>query len=154
MSAICFGIAEINDPVRAKAYQDNIIHIAHTHGRGVSFSIDWEEPLLAHYSDAHVIADFRDSPTESNCEMLIIPDHWRYHDQRNELPFRQRMALFQEIAEWADAQGYPIEFFIGNSGTDWDEFETVVIPTKRLTELLMKTVGKSGSDADIHIIVR
>ena len=154
MSAICFCITEIKDPVQIKRYQDKIINIANIYGRGVSFSIDWEEPLLERYADAYIIADFHDSPTESNCEMLIMPDHWQYNNKRNELSFRQRMALFQDVAAWATVQGYSMEFFIGNSGTNWNEFETIIVPAKHLTNVLIETVGESGSDADIHIVVK
>ena len=151
MSSICLCVTEGKDKNETLFYR--LANIVKAHGRGVVFSIDWSEPIVDMLKDKYIVASISDCPNLSNCEMLLLPDGEYYNGYTNRLMFRERMKVLQDIADLLIECNRCVEFYIGHSGTNPDEFSDVIVKRSNLTEYLTTTVGKEGTEDARHIVI-
>lgn len=151
MSLICLCITNIYGTDRTM-YKHCLAEIVKKYKRGVLFHIDWTEPIIEGLKEEFSFF-LTDSPNCIDCEMLLLPDKWCYGGNSNNSTFQQRMQFLQDIADILIKNSYQIEYYIGLSGTYPSEFQEVSVKCQYLTEYLTNTIGQTGADDGIHIIV-
>lgn len=151
MSWICLCMTEVYDQV--DLYEEQLREIAAKHLRGISFSIDWKEPIFECKKGEMLIFSLSDGPAQENCEMLLLPDGWYVNGRTNWQPFPQRMVVLHEIASMLLERMHRVEFYIGLSGTQPDEYVTRSVQQSGLVEELCETVGREGGEAGVHLVV-
>ncbi len=125
--------------------------IACRYERSMSNHIDWEEPILLNMKDDDFVININDSSESPNCEMLLLPDGWYVNGRTNNIPFRNRVRFLEELAEAIIETDHAVSFYLGLSGTVFDEFENCEVEQSKLGEFLTQLVGKTGVDTGFHI---
>lgn len=153
MSSFCLCVTNIQEKMKM-FYEQRLCNIAQHHKRGIVFSIDWFEPTVSLRGKNSFFANLLDSPVSDNCEMLLLPDGWYYNGSTNVLGFRRRMEFLQDIANELVAENGFVEFYIGCSGTELQEYRSILIKNENLIDCLEMLFGVSGIDEGIHIVVQ
>ena len=153
MSTICICVVNTRDDDTKFRVVESLQSIANASGRGVSFSIDWEEPLLSFLDETCCIAAFYDNPDLRNCEMLLLPDNWTINGFTNVLPFKIRARFLNDVASVLLKFNNYVDFYIGLSGTLPDEFINITVKREDLVNYLFETIGITGPDGGQHIRV-
>lgn len=155
MSLICLCVTDINDQEEVLIYQDRLLGITKRHSRGVTFSIDWCEPIVETLKEGTMIINLVDSMDSDNCEMLLLPDGWYYGAHTNKFSFKQRMKFLYDVADVLLMDGHKAEFYIGLSGTNPDEFVEKTVRQDNFIDVLALTIGQAETDEtqDYHIVV-
>ena len=123
MSRICIGVLHNNDitPDRLRGELQTLL--ANTN-LTISYKLSYNEPLLRHYVDKTcLIFSFSDNSHYDTCEMLLLPDNCFYNGIENMVPFHKRMQNVEAILTKILEHGSMIDLFIGDSGTQMNEFE-------------------------------
>lgn len=153
MSRICIGICEDITVAESEVFQHNIERIVASYGYGVFFSLQYIEPLLLHYSDSIFLFSLADSFVYDNCERFLLADIDLYNGEKSRTPFRTKMLVIYEIALLFYKKHHTIEFFIGNSGEDYNDYITYNIQPDKLLDLLDILNLNTSMQPSIHIIV-
>ncbi len=152
MSLFCLCVVEdIKETDEIVLYTQQIEVLARCYKIGVKFCVDWSEPIISHIKKGSLIINILDSPESDNCELFLLPDGWSINGQTNMVSFIERMKFLQDISTVFNNRNYPIDLYLGESGTNFDEFLTISLNSKSLPEYLSKTVGTYGVEAGVHI---
>jgi hypothetical protein len=116
MSNICIGLIRAAQ-IEHQQLREILIKVTHEVGVGVSFNLDWDEPIWDTCDENMLFFSICDSSISADCEMLFLPDGWFYNGKTNPIPLAYRMEFLQKIASVVLSMGYPIEFYVGTSGT-------------------------------------
>lgn len=151
MSKICIGVI-LDCPLNLFELQNNLKKKGRKYGIGISFDLNYQEHFMEYYSDQTAIfVDFNDNENSSNCEMLLLPDDCCYNGLQNEIPFNDRMLHLKNISEYLITQNLHFELFIGDSGTEYYEFQEYHI----IIDDFLNTIQKNCSCYeinDLHIV--
>ena len=151
MSRICIGILNgsfvtpkiLDDELRCLLEQTNIL---------LSYGISYDEPLLEQYACRDVIAlNFSDKNGRGTCEMLFLPDNCCYNGNENTVPFYERMQNIERILTAILKYCPSFDLFIGDSGTQFHDFEEVPIPIQ--TFLPLSSILNTSIPPDLHLIL-
>lgn len=154
MSSFCLCIVEgIREKDKTVFYAKLIENLAKHYKRGITFTIDWTEPIASHIEKDALVINILDSLKTDNCELFLLPDGWYFNGQTNYLSFKKRMRFLQDICNVFNNENYCINLYFGQSGTDPSEFLDVTLKNNDLAEYLTKTIGTYGIDDGIHICV-
>lgn len=154
MSSFCLCVVEgIREKDKTVSYVQQIEILAKYYNRGITFTIDWTEPLASHIEKDALIINILDSPETDNCEVFLLPDGWYCNGETNYLSFRERMRFLQDICNIFINENYCIDLYIGQSGTNPSDFLEVTLKNNDLVEYLTKTVGTYGVEDGILISV-
>ena len=154
MSKICIII--INNPADYNpAIRKNVASIIERHGLGVFFDSICDEPLLTCFSN-HCSIEIADTPSNNNCEMFLLPDSCYFNGKNNSYSFKNRMKILQEIIEFLYDSKFKLDLFLGDSGTDYDEFKTIKSLPHQLAEILCNNYydNELCVTNDLHVIIR
>lgn len=152
MSLICIGVALLQSPNIAIIKQ-KLSEVAVRHKRGITFGIDWYEPITDFINEDSFLFSLTDSPENDNCEMLLLPDNNFLNDKTNELPLGMRLQLLQDLSKVIIATGHYVEYYIGLSGTLTAEYDTFMVRNHDLPIFLEKVISSSAPSYAIHLIV-
>lgn len=153
MSLICLGIVKLSLLDHGKRIQDELKKVAAMHNRGICFKIDWYEPLVDTLENIHSIFSLTDSPESDNCEMLFLPDGCYCNEVSNNSSIFERMQYLQNLATIVLSNGHSIEYYIGNSGTLIDEYETISVQCTELSQCLVRKLNITDVPYAIHLKV-
>ena len=152
MSKICLGIL-CNKRTTLSALRNQIKSVVESAGFGCFFDFSYKEPLLnAYLLDNYVIFSIADNSTYDNCEMLLLPDGCMINGNENVCGFELRMKQMQDILKPILEIEAKIELFLGESGTQFDEFDEYEIT---LSDFLQITKQLNRIDSpDLHLILK
>ena len=119
-----------------RIYQHRLENIAREHGRGVTFSVNWPEPIVEYLKGRYMLINLLDEEGCDNCQKLLAPEEGGYGAYTNNIALKQRMKFLQDIADALLDGKHKAEFYIGLSGTNPDDFLEVVVNQKDLIEYL------------------
>ena len=89
-----------------------------------------------------MIVNLLDDIACDNCEMLLLPDGWFFASKTNKLSFKQRMEFLHDIAALLLASNHSVEFYIGSSGTNPDEFLEISVKQAGFIDALALLIGE------------
>lgn len=138
---------------KTEKYKEELERIAKRNRRGISFVIDWDEPVVELHKKDFLIANLTDQNDSDICEMLILPEGWYYNGETNVDSFLQRMCYLYEIAEYVLMDEPTVDFYVGSSGAEPNEFVCYETNLEHFLCCLTDTIGQSGTSKDIHIRV-
>ena len=147
MSKICLALITNKSP--EKEVIARIKSIVNRVGYEVFFYDRMEEPIIDAYRNSYIIS-FADSKNHDNCEMLLLPNGWYYNGITNSLTFIFRMGVIKRVINELIGQGCHVEFFVGDSGTLYDEFCHYECNINEFSQLIA-TKYADGIDIDLHI---
>lgn len=153
MSMVCIGYVYAPKS-SAEQYPRELIDIAKTHNRGIRFDIDWEEPFLHNLDKDMLCFSLSDSQSNDNADVLFLPDGWYINGETNDTPFVERMKFLCDVAK-ASLYAYErMGFFIGTSGTLYNEFYQSTVSLDNLLSLLTNSIGMLGDEIALHVQVQ
>ncbi len=151
MSLFCFfaisSISEDNKLLLNNPYLEKIAQFYHIE---LNTSVGWSEPILTCIDKKSVLLNISDENT-TNCELFLLPDGWYYNGKTNNIRFRHRMFLLQTISSFFICFKKGTSLYIGESGTNVDEFLTTSIRYELMTDFLDSTIGKNGVVGGLHV---
>lgn len=154
MSLICLCVVEtIKMKLETEFYTQYLDMLAKQHKRGIKFCVDWSEPLLSSIQKDSFVVNVVDNPQADNCEMFLLPDGWYSNGNTNKVEFRERMKFLQELSGFFISRKHNVELYLGQSGTNLEDFFDVTLKINDLVDYLLKTVGVDGADDGVHISV-
>ena len=154
MSLFCLCVVEnIRTKNEIVFYTQQIEIRAKHYKRGIKFFVDWSEPLMSHIQKDALVINILDCPEADNCELFLLPDGWYSNGQTNTLTLRERMKFLQNISKVFINGEYKVDLYLGQSGTDQEDFFDVTLKSNDLVDYLTKTVGINGVDDGLHINV-
>lgn len=154
MSKICV-IVITNDVITSKSLvKEDLKKVASQYGNGIWFYEKYNEPFIKHYCSYFVIS-FSDGPIYDNCEMLLLPDKCSYNGKINRNSFYDRIKIIEDTAKYLNTLGYAIEIFIGESGTEYEEFLKIECSLDDITNVICQNFFNEGyfCENDLHIIL-
>lgn len=153
MSLICLGITCPNTPDEFEKLKQQLSLVAVKYRRGITFKIDWHEPLVDALVDYGMIFSLSDSPESDNCEMLLLPDGCYFNEQTDNISLQKRMLFLQELSKVIIATGHSVEYYIGLSGTLTAEYDTFMVQNRDLPLFLEKVISSFSPIYAIHLVV-
>lgn len=124
MSKICIVVIKNHNYLETDKIKEQIKMLFNNCGLGVFFEVAYSEPFLERYkNDEHLIFSISDNFEFDNCEMFLLPDRCKYNGQTNNIPFEKRMCDLKRIIEIILSFCHNIEIFIGDSGTNFEDFQ-------------------------------
>lgn len=151
MSLFCLCIVHNVKKNEKNFYTQQIETIAKHYNCGVKFSVDWREPIFSYIQKDSLVINVLDNPQADNCELFLLPDGWYFNGQAAKITFRERIKLLQDIANFFIDRKYGIDFYLGQSGTQIDDFLKVALKANDLTDYLTKTIGINGIEDGLYI---
>lgn len=130
-----------------------ISRIVNKYGYSVFWGIDWVEPIITTLPSTVLLCNIADTSESNNCEMLLLPDGWYFNGRANTIPARTRMQVLEDVAEYVIDQGYPIEFFLGDSGTLANEYKHVHIDCHQLSDFLCNRLEEIDMDFSLRVTI-
>lgn len=154
MSKICAVVIANSTIIDKASIKNELRRIASQYGKGIWFYEKYEEPFVKHFSKCFVIS-FSDSTVYDNCEMLLLPDGCSFNGKINNNSFCERMKVIEEATKCLNALGYNSEIFIGESGTDYEEFSEIKCSSDNISDIIYKNYTDSYGvrENDLHIIL-
>lgn len=90
----------------------------------VFWDASYEEPFLERYCEEnHIVFSLSDEEAYDNCEMLLLPDQNLFNGRTNPVSFSRRMEILADFLEQILVNHDVVDLFVGDSGTDYSEFE-------------------------------
>lgn len=120
---------------------------------GINYSVDWLEPIMMHFKEHSILLSISDSPMSSNCELFLLPDGWFVNGFTNEIRFKERMIVLQEISALFPIDQFDVNLYLAQSGTCCEDYTYIELKSSQLADYLTDTIGKQGIDMGIHIHV-
>ena len=154
MSRFCFCVISYNNDCEKKQLEERICIIVHNHNYGVTFGIDWDEPVVSSLKTNTLLVNITDSIDDPNSDMFLLPDEWILNGRRNTRCFNERMQILNDLASEFNSERRSVEFYIGDSGTEKSEFINIEVSKSQLVEVLKKTIGRLGDMIDVHIVLK
>ena len=153
MSLICIGVTHPNSPEQFVNLKKKLLRVAANNGRGISFQIDWHEPIVDALAHSDMMFSLSDSPKQEMCEMLLLPNGWYCNGETNSSSLQTRMCLLQELAAAILSDGLPVEYYIGLSGEPMEEYDTFTFTVSELPSKLENLIDSFTCEYAIHLIV-
>ncbi len=154
MSSVCLCTIENHiSKSEIRYFVTELKKIAQYYNRGIKFEIDWKEPLVSQLPINSFVMDIKDSLLDENCEYLLLPDGWFFNGKTNELTFRSRMMVLEEISDLFTQKNYVVHFYFFDSGEDIDDFSTIKIRQSSFVNYLSDTIGIKGVESGVHICI-
>ncbi len=128
MSKICFLILSCKDADHARMesiVQNQLSKV----GYRAFFESSYNEPLLARYMDKSIACSISDSALYDNCEMLLLPDQCWINGKTNDTSFLYRMKALGKALSEIEKYTETMELYMGESGTDPEDFDEMIIST-------------------------
>ena len=148
MSQICICVANQNSIEK----MGKIKELLHRCGLFVFNELFYVEPCLRKaQSESKVILSISDDAQFNNCEMLLLPDNCFYNGRSNNIPFSERMQLLKDVFELIVDKNSPIELFVGDSGTPYNDFEHHKITLQDF--LTVSANLNSVTPPDLHLVI-
>ena len=154
MSNICIGLIRAAQ-TEHQLLMEMLLKITHEVGIGVSFNIDWNEPIWDECDENMLFFSICDSSISANCEMLLLPDGWFYNGKMSSIPFADRMIFLQAIAAAVLNMGYSIEYYVGISGTLIEEYCESSVPLHNVADFITNNLYSYTDYVthSLHVIV-
>ena len=154
MSTICIAVLQDQKPINQRAKKE-LCDILQNKGLYCFFDLKYREPFLENIGKYQCVSISDDSEFD-NCEMFLLPDRCFYNGKTNLLPFSNRMSVLEDVTSVLQKNEYQVEWFIGDSGTPFDEFQTLECLTCDLSKVISQNFFdfKTAVQKDIHIIVK
>lgn len=154
MSTVCMFVISTINSTTINITKNKISDFAKSNNRGVTFCVDWQEPLLSAFTDEELVVSLKDSPNNTNCEMMLLPDNWYINGLTNSSPFSERAKFLKAIASIILEIVNSVDLYIFTSGTPAEELIKTTSKCECLVKCLVETVGEYGPDMGLHIVVR
>ena len=151
MSLFCLCVIDNFDKEDLLTYTNQIEMHAKEYNRGIKYEVDWPEPIVEHIKKDSLIINIVDCPENDNCEMFLLPDNWYFNESTNKLPFKDRIKFLQDISELFINNSCSVDIYLGQSGTNPEEFIDVWLKNSDLVDYLTNTIGVYGIDDGVHI---
>lgn len=152
MSLLCLYFIENISEKDKKLCVQQIENNSKSYNCGVKFCIDWQEPFISNIVKENTfIVNIIDSPTKDNCDFFLIPDAWFINGKTNDIAFNKRMFFLEEIARVFLNINCSVDLYIGQSGTELEDFTYVLLNNKNLVDYLSKSIGIYGAEDALHI---
>ncbi|MBQ8210088.1 MAG: hypothetical protein IJZ35_05860 [Clostridia bacterium] len=151
MSKFCIGI--INS--KSSAQQKNkIVRLLQENGLACFFEFDYIEPFLKKYlNQEKQFFSISDSNDFDNCDCFLLPDNCYYNGRQNNIPFENRMEIIVATAREILETKKEVEFFIGDSGACFDDFEHHNVDINSFKNLLLQKMNNFNC-TDLHFVVK
>ena len=118
---------------------------------GVFFYDKVDEPWDVNY-EGFLKISIADSFKFDNCEMFLLPDNCYYNGHTNKTPFIERMDIISDIVSTLKEQMCEVELYIGDSGTEKEDFIGMQCSVKDLANMLNENcIDNNLQDNDLHI---
>lgn len=118
---------------------------------GVFFYDNLDEPWDIYYNGFLKIS-IADSFEFDNCEMFMLPDNCYYNGHTNKTPFIERMDMISDIVSTLKEQMCEVELYIGDSGTEKEDFIGMQCSVKDLANMLNENcIDNNSQDNNLHI---
>ena len=151
MSRFCIGIINLQS---LKECKNIIINILEENNLACFFEFDYIEPFLKKYiNEEKQFFSISDNKDFDNCEIFLLPDNCYFNGIQNHIPFDKRMGVLVDISNEILKSAEKIEFFIGDSGASFDEFENLDVNINSFKSNLLQKVNDYNCK-DLHFIVR
>ncbi|MBQ7603801.1 MAG: hypothetical protein IJU75_02490 [Clostridia bacterium] len=153
MSLFCFfaisSISEDNKVLLNNPYLEKNAQFYHIE---LNTSVGWSEPILTCVDKKSVLLNISDENT-TNCELFLLPDGWYYNGKTNNIRFRDRMFLLQTISSFFTALKKDTNLYIGESGTNAEDYLTISLHYEMVADFLNSTIGQHGVMGGLHVII-
>lgn len=153
MSLICLCVTDNIEEKETMFYKESLTKLVNCYECGVVFSINWTEPIVEYLKDVGFVFGLVDYWGSNNCEMLLLPDGWYHNGYTNDVVFKERIQLLADVANMLLERGHRVEFYIGCSGMEPEDFFDSEIKCSYFIEFLEKTIGTEGAEIGLHITV-
>lgn len=154
MSSLCLFVADLVEVNDIKSLKKALCDISKKFERRIDFSIMWEEPMFFEFNvNDKLFFSISDSPDCDNCEMLFLPDGWVYNGKSNSINFKNRMSYLQCITDCVMESCQKLDIYIGQSGTEVNEFSNILVKRCFLSQILTETIGINGTESGFHFVV-
>ena len=153
MSSVCIFVVGKNECCVIDLIRNKVSAFAASNDRGANFCIGWEEPLCGMSLDGKLVISINDSPTDANCEMLLLPDNWHFNGVTNSSLFCERAAFLRGVADILLEFADDVELYIFESGSLAEDLAVSAVKTDNLVKCLAETVGKNGADLGVHFVL-
>lgn len=153
MSMICIGVVWPVAKINLPQFTTQLIQMAHSYSRSVSFNLNWDEPIFSSFSDEVIAFSVEDGIQMGNCEFLLMPDGFYLNNITDSAPFRDRINILQDIASLVVKQNCQIEFFIGDSGSLRSEYKDYYVQVDTMLTLFEQTFTEDHYGEAMHVIV-
>ena len=154
MSRICICAIKIpkDDFV---CIEDNIKSKLNSVGLHYVNTFEYAEPFLSNINQYDFsLFSISNSYMDNSCEMLFLPDNWLFNGRRNDVLFVIRMKQLEKIFSFILKSASRIELYLGDSGTELIDFETIEIEVSKFTDSVNVLFNFCDSDLpDIHYIL-
>lgn len=142
MSKLCIGAIRIKNCYHTSLLKSHIKALANKYGYGVFYDILNCEPFMDKYlKNEYMFFSIADDDSFDNCEMLLLPDGCLFNGETNPVSFLERMKNIQIVLENILAKENDFELYIGNSGTDYYDYERIKIDVKEFNEIANKKLN-------------
>lgn len=153
MSKICIGIITKINQEKKKEIQSQLLDIVKKHDNGIFFSEIYPEKFFDMFSDDRFIFGLADNFEHNNCEMLLLPDTWMHNGKYSCVPFKKKISVLKDISSFLIDYDCQLDWFIGTSGLDQDDFQIVSVTPTELIEVMTDMYCTSMNINDLHIVI-
>ena len=154
MSRIC--ICVINLPKdKFSCIEHNIKRKFDSVGLYYENTIEYMEPFLSSINQhEYSFFSISNSYSDNSCEMFFLPDNWLFNGRRNDVPFIARMKQLENIFSYILKYVSVLELYIGDTGTELIDFETIEIEVSKFTDSINANLNSCDSDLpDVRYIL-
>lgn len=132
---------------------DDFYRLCGEYDVGIFCGMDCDDPVCygEALSDTFVLS-LADSDVHNNCEMLLLPDYCSINGRTNTLPFVERAIVFQRIMAPLITSLGTVDVFVGESGTQLDEYVHYCVSLNEFAEVMMQM--NSIHAPDLHITIK
>lgn len=156
MSRICIGV--IKSPKKNHLTLKEKITAILNKSELYFFNVDYYEPFLEKYDNGdYFIFSISDNRDMDSCEMLFLPDKWFFNGNSHKYSFEKRITHLQYVIDSISQLIYPLRFelFIGESGSDYIDFERYEIEPNEFVQIAMSKLNIIDIQyIPIHIVIR
>lgn len=154
MSSICIGLIRAVEKEH-QLLREILINVTNEIGIGISYNIDWDEPIWEKNDKNMLFFSICDSSTRSNCEMLLLADGCFYNDKTNSVPLANRLDSLKRIAATILGLGYSIEFYVGASGAALEDYSESSVSLRNIGDYIASNLYsyKNYVIRSLHVIV-
>lgn len=111
--------------------------------------LSYNEPLCDKYKKGdYLLFSISDAHYADNCEMFLLPDGCLINGKRNNMPFSERMSIFEKILLNILKKTQLIHLFVGDSGTAFDDYEEKCIDLFEFKDEIMHL--NATTPPDLH----
>lgn len=147
---VIFDIDLLEDKIKKE-----LVQVAKKYNLACIFRIEYTEPFLNN-TDLYTAVSISDAQDYDNCEMFLLPDGCTHNDEKNKIPFVNRMLALRDFTLILKKSYRSVEWFIGDSGTPYDDFLHLYASPNELPQIMDQYYydPKTVVESDIHIVVK